>query len=87
MREEAERIKRQKEIMKSDLDKQLAEKGDINKMQTDEEHSYNSLHKTYLNSLEEKEKKKQLELHNKMLEEKRVRDQQLKEECKRKKNI
>ena len=87
MREEAERAKKQKEIMKQELDKQLQEKKEIMSMNKTEEQSYNALNSKYISFLDEKEAKKQKELHDKMLEQKRIRDEQLKNEHRRKKNI
>jgi len=87
IREEAERAKKQKEIMKQELDKQLIEKKEINHMSKTEEDAYIALNKQYLAMLAEKEANKQNDAHNKMLEQKKARDQQLHAESKRKKNI
>ena len=87
MREEAERTKKQKEIMKQELDKQLQEKKEIMSMNKTEEQSYNALNSKYISFLDDKEAKKQKELHDKMLEQKKIRDDQLKQEHRRKKNM
>ena len=73
--------------MKQELDKQLIEKKEIHHMSKTEEDSYNTFNKQYLAMLAEKEANKQKDAHNKMLEQKKARDQQLHEESKRKKNI
>ena len=75
----------QKNKMKAELDRQIAEKKRVKESEEDEMKRYNQLVHEQLNGMAKKEQKKETEMKNKIMQEKSMRDKQLQDENMRKK--
>ncbi|EGR28839.1 hypothetical protein IMG5_167910, partial [Ichthyophthirius multifiliis] len=75
-----------KKKMKNELDKQLNEKINRKSMEKQEESAYVQLQGHQLKVYDEREKEKEQERHNKIMNEKRQRDKQVQDENQRKKH-
>jgi hypothetical protein len=83
LRQEDEKKRQQKTFIKSELDKQLEEKKKIRSKEIGELGAYNDLQKRYVNSLDNKEKEKELNFRKQKVSEKERLDSQLREEKRR----
>lgn len=88
---EEERARRKREAenkvkLKRELDRQLHEKGLRKELDQEDFRLYEEAQRANLDTLEQREKDKEQEYRAKVLQEKTLRDQQLKEELKRKRN-